>query len=216
VRSWREEGVYQKGLADGRPVLEGVIVTSLDRDTIIEQLKSTSDTYHLTYRLESDTVGLPFNTVHVKDGDLGRTLMIFNLPSHGTMIKFSFQEESDPTLVSILDIFPELPAIGDQVGFKKENFADGAHSALLIFNDQLPPDLSMDKAISVLTGAGWSESELSQEALKGSAMLFTKAGFKLILWSQTTAVGSSLTCSISETREDQSTRQPRIDANERE
>jgi hypothetical protein len=203
VRSWREEGVYQKALIDGRPAVEGTLATSLDRDTIIDEIKRTCETYHLTCQIEGEGGGLPFTAVHAKDGDLERTFLIFNVVGSVTMVKFSFQEASDPDLVSVFETLPELREMADQVGFKKENFVDGACSALLVFRDQLPPALALDKAESVLLGAGWVQSDLTRRASADSLLIFTKADFKLMLRSRAIADGAtSMTCTVSQTKAD--------------
>jgi hypothetical protein len=93
--------------------------------------------------------------------------------------------------------------MADQVGFKKENFVDGACSALLVFRDQLPPALALDKAESVLLGAGWVQSDLTRRASADSLLIFTKADFKLMLRSRAIADGAtSMTCTVSQTKAD--------------
>jgi hypothetical protein len=200
IRSWREAGVYQKALIDGTPALEGTVVTSLDRDTIIDEIKSTCSGYHLTYRADGGTDGLPFIMIRVMDGDLARSFMIFaQQDSGGTMIKFSFQEASDPGLVSILELLPELSEIGGKIEFRKENFADGAHSALFIYWDRSSPSFALDDAASVLRGAGWQQSEASQSAVSDSTVIFTKEKFTLLLRVRAARDGGAiLNCTICE------------------
>jgi hypothetical protein len=212
VRSWREVGVYQKALIDGNPALEGTLVTSLDRDAIIDQIKSTCSAYHLTYRTESENAGLPFIIVRVMDGDLARTFMIFpQTDAGGTMVKFSFREASDPSLVSILDVLPELSEIGGKIEFRKENFADGAHSALFIYRDQSPPSFALDDAVSVLRGAGWQRSAAGQSSVANSTVMFTKDKFSLLLRAREGRDGGAiLNCTVCENVNERAPIQPPV------
>jgi hypothetical protein len=199
IHSWREQGVYQKALIDGHPAVEGTLATSVDRDTVVSEVKDTCATYHLVYRIAGEKGGLPFITIRAKDGDLERTLMVFTVPGGGaTMIKFSFQEEADPDLVSIVDLMPELNEIGTKIEFKKENFADGLRSGLLIYQDEWSPEFALDRGESVLVGAGWTRLDLSQTAEPDPALVFKKERFFLILRARQSGRVATLTCTISE------------------
>ena len=115
------------------------------------------------------------------------------------MIKFSFQEASDPSLVSILDVLPELSGIGGKVEFRKENFADGARSALFVYRDRSSPSFALDDAASVLRGAGWQPSEVTQSPAANSTVMFTKERFTLLLRVRGARDGGAiLNCTICE------------------
>jgi len=203
VRLWREDGVYQKGLINGYATLEGTLVTSLDEATIVDQIKATCACYRLTFRLDRTSNlkgGLPLTSIRVKDGDLERSFLLLDLPNARTMVKFSFQEESDSSVESILTMLPELNDLGNETAFKKENFADNAHSAYLIFAEQLPPDLLYQRAVSVLRGAGWQSVDGDPAAhLSG---IFAKERFRLVLDVQIQEKGSELSCIVSEGKEE--------------
>ena len=115
------------------------------------------------------------------------------------MVKFSFEESSEPTLVSILDLLPELRQIGDEIEFKKENFAGNSHSAFLIFTSQSPVYLAEENAKSTLSSAGW-RTLFKDPRLTN---IFTKGHFSLQLETQTDGQeGTSITCTISEGKRD--------------
>lgn len=199
VRSWREQGVYQKALTDGHPALEGTIFTTLDADLVVDQVKATCAAYGLSFISADDLPPLPFRLVRVRDGDLERTFMIFRLPAGQTMVKFSFEEASDPNFESILNALPELSNIAAGIEFKKENFADRKRSALIVFKDPVSPEYSLEKAQAVLQGAGWTESDLSQPAKGKSTLCLTKQNWTLLLRANPAgSQGTSLICTISE------------------
>ena len=180
--------------------MEGTLVTSVDPDTVVAQVKNTCATYHLIYRILGENGGFPFVSIHAMDGDRQRTLMVFAVPGiDATMIKFSFQEDADPDLVSVVDLMPELNEIAARIEFRKENFADGLRSALLIYQDEWSPEFVLARAESVLVGAGWIRLKFRETAEPDSALIFDKENVTLILRARPADRGTTiLNCTICE------------------
>jgi hypothetical protein len=196
VRTWRERGVYQKGIINGQPVLEGTILTSLDPETIIDQIKSTCEEYQLDFRNIGNLLNAEISQVEVSDNGLNRSFLILGHETGVTIIKFSFEEESESPGIPITDRFPELRSLGIALSFDKENFANSEQSALLIFTESSPESSAREKAEGVLRDAGWHPLNPDQPTA-ASQGVFTKGEYVLTLKVRASERGAvSVICTV--------------------
>lgn|GEM_PF-6645749 len=155
-------------------------MTSLDSETIIAQIKATCEEYQLHFRDLSNLVNAPISEIQISDAGLNRSFLIFENGTGVTLIKFSFEEETESPGISMVDRFPELKSLGTKLSFDKENFADGRHSALLIFTESSGESSAAEKAESILLNAGWQPVQPDQVSTSKRG-IFTRGEYVLTL-----------------------------------